>query len=64
MSTIKDPAKASRRVDTRRLQAQISALTKRAQGDLDRLRELCRLSQQAESREILAEAGLGRKSMK
>jgi len=49
MGTIRDPAKPSRRVNPARLQVRINAWKRRAQRDLDRLRELCRLSQQAEA---------------
>ena len=62
MGTIRDPAKAARRVNPARVQARINALKKRAQRDLDRLRELCRLSQQAESGGIPVEAGPGWKT--
>ena len=64
MSTIKDPVKASRRVGKARLQARINALKKRAQRDLDRLRELSRLSRQAEPGESPDEVVRGGKSMK
>ena len=59
MGTIRDPAKAAGRVTRARLQARINALKKRVQRDLDRLRELCRLSQQAEAGGIPVEAGPG-----
>ena len=59
MGTIRDPAKAARRVTRARLQARINALKKRAQRALDRLRKLYRLSRQAEAGGILVEAGPG-----
>ena len=62
MGAIKDPAKGARLGGNLRVQARISTLKRHAPPDLDRLRELCRLSQLPEAGGIAVEAGPGWKS--